>query len=115
MRDAGEIGRHLGNLRLEALIEHLLQFVVLPPRLGHVMVGENLSIIGSQKPGAKNIKMYLGTDPCKAHQGIVGLVGLRLAGACDRRVVQFQPGIVLGKGYQKEGRNNPYAVDQRQG
>jgi hypothetical protein len=29
--------------------------------------------------------------------------------------VQFQPGIVLGKGYQKEGRNNPYAVDQRQG
>ncbi len=51
MSDTGEIGRHLGNLRLEALIEHFLQFVVLPPGLGDVMVGEDLSIIGCKKSG----------------------------------------------------------------
>lgn len=67
MGDVGEIGRHLGNLRLEVLIEHLLQFVVLPPGFSDVMVGEDLPIIGCKKSGAKNIKVYLGSDPCKAH------------------------------------------------
>ena len=67
MGDTGKIGRHLCNLWLKALIEHFLQFVVLPPGFGDMMVGEDLPIIGSNKPGAENIKVYLWTDPCKAH------------------------------------------------
>jgi hypothetical protein len=68
----------------------LLQFVVLPSRLGYVMVSEDLSVIGCEKSTAKNINVCLWSGPCKAHQAVVELVSSRLAAAGKRRVMQFQ-------------------------
>jgi hypothetical protein len=48
--------------------------VVLPLRLGYVMVGEDLSVIGCEKSTAKNINVCLWSGPCKAHQAVVELV-----------------------------------------
>src|ERR1700751_147001 len=95
MGDTGKIGRHLNNLRLEARIEHLLQSFVVPPGLGYVMVGEDLSVIGCQESCAKNIEVYLWSVFCKAHQGVVGPVGHRLTGWGERRVMQFLAGLVI--------------------
>ena len=52
----------------------LLQFVVLPSRLGYVMVSEDLSVIECEKSTAKNINVCLWSGPCKAHQAVVELV-----------------------------------------
>lgn len=69
MDDNRKICCHLSNLWLDALVEHLLQFVVLPSGFGHVMVGEDLSVIGCKESSAKNIDVHFRADPCEAHQG----------------------------------------------
>ena len=67
MCNTGKVGRHLGNLRLEALIEHLYHFIVLPPGFGDVMIGKDFSVIGGKESGAKNVKVHLPTTPNKSH------------------------------------------------
>jgi len=93
----GEICCHFGNFRLDTLIEHFLQFVVLPPRLRHMMIGENSSRVGDEKPSAEDIEVYLGTNPCEGEEWIFALIGRRLAAGCQPGIAQFQSAIVLTK------------------
>jgi hypothetical protein len=50
MWNAGEIHCHFSNHWLKTLIERFLEIVTLPPRLGHVMISEDLSAGGGEKP-----------------------------------------------------------------
>ena len=62
------------------------------------MIGEDLSAVGGEKPGAKNIQAYFRTIPGKAQEWVVVFVGRRLATACQPGVVQSQSGGVVAEG-----------------
>src|ERR1700744_2585189 len=98
MWNIGEICSHLSNIRIKALIEHLLQIIVLPPWLCYVVIGENLSAGGGKKPCAKNIQVHLGTIPRNTHEWVVVFIGCRLTAARHLRVVQSQSGCVIAEG-----------------
>jgi hypothetical protein len=80
------------------LIEHFLQIIILPPRLGHVMIGEDLSAGRCEKAGTKNIEVYFRTISGKAQEWVVVFVGRWLATARYPSVVQSQSGSVLAEG-----------------
>ena len=88
MWNAGEIRRHLSNNWLKALIEHFLQVVVLPPGLGDVMIGEDLSASRGEKPSAESIQVYFWATSGQAQQWVAVFVGCWLATACHPSVVQ---------------------------
>jgi hypothetical protein len=80
-----------------------------------MMVGEDLSVFRCKESSAKNINVHLWSNPRKAHQGVVGLVGSRLARAGERRILQVQPGIVIAEGdyYMDETDARLISVDNR--
>jgi len=92
VRNTGEICCHVGNHWLKTLIEQFFQIIILPPRLGHVMIGEDLSAGGGEKSGTKNIQVYFRTTSGKAQEWIVVFVGRWLAAARYPSVVQSHPG-----------------------
>src|SRR5262249_43554927 len=61
-----------------------------PPRFGHMMIGEDLPVVGDEKAGAKNIQMYLRTGAGDAQEGVVVLVRHGFACAGYARIVQRQ-------------------------
>jgi len=79
------------------LIHQFLQLVILPPGLGHVMISENLSAGGDEKPCAEGIQVYLRPVPGNAHERVVGssVVGWPLL---VTRVMQSQAGNVVAEG-----------------
>src|ERR1700746_2875166 len=98
MRNAWEIRSHLRDDRLKALIEHLLQVIVLPPGLRHVMVGEDLPSSGCKKSRTKNIQVYFRSAAGQAQKRVVMFVSLRLAISRHLGIVQSQSGCVVAKG-----------------
>ena len=96
------------NHWLNALIEHFLQIIILPPRLGHVMIGEDLSAGGGEKSCAKHIQVYFRTSPGEAQERIIVFVGCRLATARHPGIVQSQSGGVVA-----EGKHNMDEADAR--
>ena len=79
------------------MIEHFLQIVILPPRLGDVMIGENSSSVGDEKAGAEDIQVYFGTIPGKTHERIVVFVGRRFTGARHPSIAESQSRSVVAK------------------
>src|SRR5438876_6115515 len=77
-------------------------------RLGHVVIGEDLSAGGGEKPSPKNIQVYFRTTSGKAQEWVVVFVGRWLATARYRRVVQSQSGGVFA-----EGKHNMDEADAR--
>src|SRR5207244_8361381 len=106
--NAREICCHLSNHRLKTLIEHLLQIIILPPRLGHVMIGEDLSAGRGEKPSTKNIQVYFRTAPGKTQEWVVVFVDGWLATARHSGVVQSQSRSVFA-----EGKHNMDEADTR--
>src|SRR5258708_29312201 len=96
------------NHRLQPLIEHFLQIVILPPGLGHVMIGEDLSAGGGEKPRTKNIQVYFRTKSRKAQERVAVFVGGWLATARHPSVVQSQSGSVFA-----ESKHNVDEADAR--
>src|SRR6266851_635173 len=108
MWNAGEIRGHLCCHWLKSLIEHFLQIIILPPRLRHVMIGENLPVGGGEKPSTKSIQVYFRTTPGQAQERVLMFVSLRLAIARNLGIVQSQSGCVLS-----EGKHNVDKADAR--
>src|SRR5947208_9308075 len=90
------------------LDRHLLHIIILPPGLGHVVIGKDLSACGSEKPSAKNIQVYFRTSPGEAQERVVVFVGRWLATACHSSVVQSQSSSVFA-----EGKHNMDEADAR--
>src|SRR5579864_2846867 len=97
IRNAREICRHLRNHRLNTLIEHFFQVVILPPWFGNMMIGKNSSVIRDEKAGAENVQVHFGATPGKAYERVVVLIGGWLTAACHRRVAQSRSGSVLAE------------------
>src|SRR5260370_35617811 len=91
MRSAGEICCHFGNHRLKALVEHFLQILILPPGLGHMMIGENLSVGGGEEACAKSIQAYFRFVAGEAHEWVVVFVSGWRASAGTLGLLQSQP------------------------
>ena len=94
MRDSREIRSHLNGYWLKPLIEHFLQIIVLPPRFGQVMIGENLSSSGGEKSRTKSIQVYFRSAPSEAQERVVMFISLRYATAGYLSLVQAQSGSV---------------------
>src|SRR5262244_3985176 len=95
MCNTGEIRGNFRDHGLKTLIEHFFEIVVLPPRLGDMMVGENLSVGRSEKSGTKNSHVYFRTAPAKARERVVVGIGGRLATAGQPGVMQSQSRLVV--------------------
>src|SRR5215471_12343270 len=78
---ARKIYRHLCGHWLNTLLRHLLQIVVVPPRLGDMMIGEDLSFVGDEKSGPENINVYFRTVARYSNKRIPMVVSHRFAGA----------------------------------
>ena len=63
-----------------------------------MMIGEDSSRVGDEKPGAKNVQVYFGTISGKAHEWVVVFVGGRLAAAGHPGIAQSQSSSVLAEG-----------------
>src|SRR5260370_23807169 len=97
MRSGGEICCHFGDHRLKALVEHFLQILILPPGLGHMMIGENLCVGGGEEPCAKSIQAYFRSVAGEAHKWVVVFVSGWRATAGNLSVVQSQPSGVVAE------------------
>jgi len=70
---------------------------MLPPRLRNMMIGENLSVMGCEKPRPENINVHFRARSSEAQQWVVVSVGCRLAITRHPGVVQSQSGRMIGK------------------
>src|SRR5258707_10280615 len=98
VRDSRKVRSHFHRYRLKPLIEHFLQVVVLPPRLGHMMIGEDLSTSGGEKSRPKRIQVHFRSAPNEAQERVAMFVSLRFATAGHLSVVQFQSGSAFSEG-----------------
>ena len=96
MWNAREICSHLSYHWLQALIDQFLQIIILPPRLSHVMIGENSSSVGDEKAGAENIQVYFRTISGEAHERMLSEADHTLDGRLVRiffdKVMDAPPG-----------------------
>src|SRR3954447_13534242 len=76
---ARKIYRHLCGHGLNTLLRHLLQIVVVPPRLRDMMISEDLSLVGDEKSGPENIKVYFRTVARYSNERIPMVVSHRFA------------------------------------